>query len=63
MRTRPTLLARIDDQVKAADQARANLTEQARVTLDENLRVIAKVLGRGSQNPPQPQEIKVTPAA
>jgi polyhydroxyalkanoate synthesis regulator phasin len=36
----------VDEQIKAADQARANLTEQARVTLDENLRIISKVLGR-----------------
>jgi polyhydroxyalkanoate synthesis regulator phasin len=48
----------VEDQVKAADQARANLTEQARVTLDENLRIIASVLGHKAQHPPQ--EIKVT---
>ncbi len=48
----------VEEQVKAADQARANLTEQARVTLDENLRIIASVLGRKAQNPPQ--EIQVT---
>jgi polyhydroxyalkanoate synthesis regulator phasin len=48
----------VEDQVKAADQARANLTEQARVTLDENLRIIASVLGHKAQNPPQ--EINVT---
>ena len=50
----------IEDQVKSADQARANLTEQARVTLDENLRIIARVLGRTGQKPPQPQEIKIS---
>ena len=50
----------VDEQMKAADQARANLTEQARVTLDENLRIISKVLGRNGQNPPA-REIKVKP--
>jgi len=55
----------VEDQMKAADAARATLTDQARVTLDENLRIIAQVLGRGSARPPQPreQEIKVTPPA
>ena len=38
----------VNEQLKSADQARAELTEQARVALDENLRVISKVLGRSS---------------
>ena len=38
----------IDKQFKAADQARVDLTEQARVALDENLRVISKILGRNA---------------
>ena len=54
---------RIDDQMKAADQARATLTEQARVAFDENLRVISKVLGRNAQTPAKPQDIKIRPGA